>query len=379
MEFILNATTLTKGGSLQVATALILESVADSANINWHFAISNSVAEEVSRFIDLPPTATIFQKSPARDMTTRQQLTQLALRHPSAVVFTVLGPAYVRFPIPHLLGFADGWVTHPTWAAYRTLRFPKEMISFVATSLYKAFWLRRADHWCVETEVARQGLHRRVGIPLSKITVVPNTCGDHYRFKTSFQTARPQSGRLRLLCFAAPYPHKNLTLLPEIALHLRRHEPELDFEIVLTLPAECVLLRQIILHAQRLGVSEHFQNYGPVAVLDGPKLYRTCHICLLPTVLETYSASYAESMAMGLPIVTTDLNFAHDACGDAALYFPARDAHLAALQIRRLIHDPILWQQLTARGKQIAEALPTPRKRYEMYVALLQKLHQSLR
>jgi glycosyltransferase involved in cell wall biosynthesis len=377
MRVLFNAANLFKGGALQVATSFVLQALEDVSMVRWRFALSARVAEEVSRFVKLPSTIEIFERSPARDNAGRKRLAALADKHPEDPVFTLLGPAYVRFRSPHLLGFADGWVSHSTWTAYRTLNFPSEWFSFAATSLYKAFWLRRADHWCVETEVARQGLHRRIRLPLDRISVVPNTCGDHYR-QATFQSIPVSGGeKLRILALAAPYPHKNLTLLPPVAVELQRLEPELDFEVVFTLPGDAPLWGQVVRDAQRLGVEKRVVNHGPFAVSDGPALYRSCHVCLLPTLLETYSATYAESMAMGLPIVTTDLSFAHSACRDAALYFQPRNVAAAAKQIQRLVPDPALRQQLVSRGQQIFAELPTPRQRYEMYVEVLKRLPAS--
>jgi glycosyltransferase involved in cell wall biosynthesis len=109
-------------------------------------------------------------------------------------------------------------------------------------------------------------------------------------------------------------------------------------------------------------------------VADGPDLYKSADICLLPTLLETFSATYPEAMAMGLPIVTTDLGFAHDVCDDAALYFRPQDAQAAADCILRLVDDPQLWTQQIARGKEILKRYPTPQERYDQYIALLHSL-----
>ncbi len=79
-------------------------------------------------------------------------------------------------------------------------------------------------------------------------------------------------------------------------------------------------------------------------------------------------------MAIGLPIVTTDLDFAHDVCDDAALYYRPRDAGGAADAIERLLDDRQLWERLIARGKEVLERYPTPHERYEQYIRLLLSL-----
>jgi glycosyltransferase involved in cell wall biosynthesis len=374
MHIILNTTTLFKGGALQTSTAFILQALANPSDIRWQFVLSAESARQVSRFRPLPPEAVVFDRSPARHWPSRRRLAETVAGSRPDLVFTFSGPAYAKFDLPHVVGVTDGWVTHSTWSAFRAVRFPREWFFFGLNSFYKIYWYRKANHWFVQTEVARQGLHRRAFIPLDKITIVPNTCGEHYRQQVG-EVDFPQPGtKLRLLSFAASYSHKNLILLPEIAVHLQQLEPSLDFEMVLTLPPGDALLARINRLAAKRGVAQRIVNRGPVPVSDGPDLYRSCQICLLPTLLETYSATYAESMAMGLPIVTTDLNFARDACRDAALYFSPRNAQAAARQIQRLIHDEALWRRQIADGKKIFATLPTPRQRYDMYVETLRQL-----
>jgi glycosyltransferase involved in cell wall biosynthesis len=77
---------------------------------------------------------------------------------------------------------------------------------------------------------------------------------------------------------------------------------------------------------------------------------------------------------MGLPVVTSDLDFSRAICGDAALYFAPREAAAAADQILALLASPALWARLTDRGRQQLQQLPTPRDRYLSYVALLRNL-----
>jgi glycosyltransferase involved in cell wall biosynthesis len=374
MHIILNATTIFKGGAVQAATANVLQALRHPDGLRWRFVLSEKVAHEVSRFASLPAETVVFERSPARNLSSRRKLKSLVDELKPDLVFTVRGPAYVAFSAPHAITIADGYVTHANWSAVRSLRFPRDWLFFGLNTLYKTFWIRKAEYWFVQTEVARQGLHRRARLPLDRISVIPNACAEHYRQQSAVSEFPAASEKVRLLSFAAAYPHKNLDLLPDVAAHLQRLEPALNFEMVLTLPDGEPLLERINRRAAKLNVTQRIVNRGPVPVAEGPDLYRSCHVSMLPTNFETYSATYAESMAMGLPIITTDLNFAHDACRDAALYFEARNAAAAAREIQRLIHDPDLRRRLVSRGKEILSELPTPRQRYEMYVEVLKRL-----
>jgi glycosyltransferase involved in cell wall biosynthesis len=382
MRVLVNATTLVKGGGLQVAASVISEALRGRSRRDWLFAVSRRMADELARFRLQPDSRfQVFDQSPARSKAARRDLKRLEQRCRPDAVFTVFGPSYVQFDAPHLLGCALGWVTHATWLAYRTKSFPFEWAQTIADSAYKAWWLRQADAWVVESEIARQGLCRRLRLPQERIAVVSNTCHEAY-FARAAQRPFPQPERcVRLLSLSAAYPHKCLDLIPKVAKELSQLRPTLEFQFVVTLPQEAPLLAWILRRAQALGVIHRIQNVGPVAVADGPALYETCDVSFTPTVLETFSAAYPEAMAMGLPVVTSGLDFARDICGDAAAYFRPRDARSAAEAIASVIASPQQWASLLAAGKQRLTSFPTPQQRFQRYEELLASLHdrRSLR
>ena len=71
----------------------------------------------------------------------------------------------------------------------------------------------------------------------------------------------------------------------------------------------------------------------------------------LPTLLECFSASYAEAMVMEKPIITSDMGFAHCVCKDAAIYFNPVDAQDIANKLTKLIDDKNLQISLVQKGK----------------------------
>jgi glycosyltransferase involved in cell wall biosynthesis len=377
MKVLLNTSTLHKGGVLQTSTAFIQQALRHDDGIEWILAVSKTVARELEQFgAKLPTSSIVLDELPSHSRAARRQVAELEAQVQPDCVFTFSGPAYVRFRNFHVMGCSNPWVTHSTLTAYRSL-FPRGWMDNIARNLYRAYWFTQADAWIVQTETGRQGLHKRLRRPLDHIAVIANTCGEHY---LAHQGRRPfpQPGQqVRLLSFAAPYRQKNQDLIPYVIRELKRLRPELDFKFVLTLPPEHYVGREVLGVAKRLGVLDHIENLGPVPVARGPELYRSCDICFLPTLLETFSANYPESMAIGLPIITTDLGFARDVCADAALYFRPRDAQSGAAAILRLLDDPELWNRLIDRGKQVLPRFPTPEQRYDSYVRTIRDLSSN--
>ncbi len=379
MRVLLNCSTLVKGGALQAAVSFIRTGMQlRDIDIQWHYALSPNVSEELQGFDILSKleSVSMIEPSPARNKESRRALAILEQKIRPDVVFTFFGPAYVNFTAPHLCGVADGWVTHGDRWAWRTIQGPRDALRLLGGILYKAFMFRKADAWVTESATARNGLIKRLRIRRENITIVQNSCASHYLSTEVHEGIPPSDARLRILCLSAYYRHKNLELVPVVARELAELSKNLRFEFVMTLPEEGDGFGRIISKAKTLGVEQHMVNVGPVPVSQGQDLYRSCHILFLPSVLETFSANYPEAMAMGLPIVTTNLDFAREVCGNAALYFEPMNARDAARAIAQVYQNATLWQALTAEGKNILHSLPTQERKYEMYKSCLYALHR---
>lgn len=361
------------GGAVQVCAELITQFTWNlaAADVEWYFCLSPVIAEALEsrgvRVSDL--NHCIVSSSPAKDRSARRQLARLVRQASSDAVFTVFGPAYVRFDRPHLLGVADGWVTHSTRLAYSSLPTVAAQLKMLGTCCYKGLWYRQADRWIVEAPVARHGLSKRWRVPLEAIEVVPNNCASNYLDAAA--TKCHSTDDVRFLTLSAAYPHKNLELIPHIAAALRAQRPNRRFEFRLTLPHDNPAWQRVAALAEKLGVADSVVNLGVVKVGDGPAAYQQCDICFLPTLLETFTAVYPEAMAMQRPIVTTDLAFAHDICGDAAAFFTPKDAQSAATAILRLVDDPNYASQLVERGLQRLTSFLSPRDRAQRAIEIL--------
>ncbi len=374
MKVLVNATTLVKGGGIQVAASFIVEACRDAAGIDWHYAVSAQIAEELQSLDVAAANLRVFPVSPTRDKAARKALLELEAQVEPDVVFSVFGPAYVRFRAPHLCGVAVGWVTHSTRLAFAALPGPVARLKTLLTCIFKGLWLRPAQRWVVEAENARAGLHRRVRVPLDAIDVVPNTCAAVFTEAAMPAASRPaDTDTVRLLYVSAYYPHKNIEFIPEVAAAIRRQAPDRQFEFVITLPDDEPGLARVMRRAAELGVADCIRNVGRVSLNQVIGLYRDTHICFMPSLLETFSATYPEAMALGRPIVTSDLDFARATCGDAAEYFRAGDAAAAAGCILQLLQSSAAWERCIRRGYAVLAQLPDARAKYRLYVEAVRR------
>jgi glycosyltransferase involved in cell wall biosynthesis len=379
LRIALNASTLVMGGALQVCLNIIREALCDPT-LSWVFFVTPRVMSEiVSAGLTIPSEALhVVAESPSRSRQARAQVKALVQDTMVDAVFTVFGPAYVEFGVPHLIGVADPWVTHSNWKAWIGLRRFGEMVRKPLIALYKGSWYRRANAWVVEAEVAKRGLVERWQLPGEKIAIVPNNCGPSY-FEYAFRDVTQAIGRgvgdsIQVSTLSAYYAHKNLELIPKVARWLAG-EGSLDrFTFNLTLPEQSEGWKRISQLATTYGVHGAIRNWGSVPVISGPLFYDNADIMFLPTLLETFSANYPEAMAARRPIVTSDLEFARSLCGNAAEYFDPLDPEDAGKALLRVADDLLRRQKLISEGDKILRRLPLPGEKYGMYKQSILKM-----
>ena len=153
--------------------------------------------------------------------------------------------------------------------------------------------------------------------------------------------------------------------------------PSHEFNFIVTLPDTGKVVANFWEKADYLKVRSSIQNIGPLKVEECPGWYNKSHIVFVPTLLETFSATYPEAMKMGKPIVTTDFYFSRNVCGDAALYYSPLSAEDAAKSIKMIVEDQKLHQKLIQKGYEKLLSFPTPAEKYNIMIAWLETVHKQ--
>jgi len=165
---------------------------------------------------------------------------------------------------------------------------------------------------------------------------------------------RPYLDRWKFFYLTSYYPHKNIEVLIDL---YEQHRGDLqDTALFLTVskqdhPAVKPLLQTI---ADK-GLGEMIVNLGPLPQSALAAYFRGMDCLLMPSLLESFSGSYLEAMHYGVPVITSDLDFAREVCGEAALYFDPWNPAAIRDTILRLRGDPGLAASLVRAGKKQAE------------------------
>jgi glycosyltransferase involved in cell wall biosynthesis len=152
-----------------------------------------------------------------------------------------------------------------------------------------------------------------------------------------------------LLAVSALSAHKNVDALIEAMPRLRRAFPD----VVLVVPGNPRRRgEELVERARGLGVAEGIVFPGWVDAADLEGLYRAASCFVFPSFREGFGMPLLEAMARGVPIASSSSSALPEVAGDAALYFePDRPAEIAEA-IARILSDPNLARELTARGRE---------------------------
>ena len=373
----LNMTTLNQGGVIQRAMSFIGNLDSALSEFDWHLLASKTInAQLKATQTTTTVPVSVFETSPSKNTASRKLIAKSITEINPQMVYTFGGPSYLKLAAPELTGITDGWMTHSDAEAYRSVPRLRNRWGLKLASRYKLQWCKKASHFIVQTETSKQGLAASGKINLNRIHVIPNALSPWYRNADYEITKQNHSQPIKIFCFAAAYSHKRHDMLPDVCKHLERLGLN-DFEILITLPDDNPITQSVMSHAKSIGVAKRIRNLGPIPATDGVKIFQQCHICFMPTVLETFSATYLEAMATRTPIVTSNREFATEICGTGALYFESSNAQVAAAKIFEVVTQPEVGKNLVAEALKQLEVFPNVEQQMNIYRQTLSTLLSS--
>jgi|GEM_PF-102486 len=371
MKILINTASTYKGGGVQVALSFIQE-CKDISEHEYHVVLGEMIADLInpeeysSNFffyeIGFRPATRVFSLN-----SHKRYFKKLEQKIRPDVVFTTSGPAYWRPESSHLVGYNLGHYVYPNSPFFKAIPFWQRWKWFLKGTVINYFFKKDADAYVVQTDDINRRLRDLLNV--NKVFTVSNTHNQYYEEPKWFVNKLPekQVDEYRFLTFSTWHTHKNLGIIPSVIAYLpERIKKKVRF--VLTLPEN--EFQKYFPPNDR----QNIINIGPINPQEGPSLYNECDALFLPTLLECFSATYAEAMKMKKPIITSDLGFAHAVCGEAALYADPIDPKHFAERIVQLISKPALSDRLIQKGQLQHTSYLTARQRAENYLDICNDL-----
>lgn len=334
-----NCTTNVVGGGVK-NSAIFIKNAINYSEVNWYFAISKEVLEILeNENIKLSDKFKLFENSPARNIAMRKELIAYCAKIKPNIIYTMAGPAYVKFKEYHVMGISSPYMTHAKFLQFKLSGNCHEIIKKTLSTGFKMFKSLSANHYVFQTNEARIGFSKRMKIPDFKTSVISNAVDEKMLSQLSkLITNNKEEKVISIFCPGAAYAHKGFQFIPEIAKHLEELVSD-EFKFIITLP-ESSLLRDINLKSKKFGVEKHINNIGPYKYSNVAKLYSKANIVFVPSLLETFSASYLEAMAAQKILIVADKGFAKEVCGHAAAYVNPLNSKEAAEMLAKAIESP---------------------------------------
>lgn len=343
-----------KAGGGKVILDTYLRLLVESAPADHYFILTpdrdayRHVETDRIRLVDIPSWA---HSNLATIPLYRVVLPRLLKRHRINAILN-FGDIVIPTDVPQLYNFDWAFAVYPDHMSWRRLSRAEKLLYRVKLHYFEAY-LPRATIIMAQTEAMKARLEARYR--LGDVVLVPAAAAvvDEQTGETRFDLP---DAPVKLVYPANYYPHKNIEVLEEVADLLKAR-------------GSGALLVTTLAHDEHGGARAFLDrvaekrlngvlfNVGRVASADMPSLYRVSDGLLMPTLLETFGLPYVEAMHHQKPILTSDLDFAHAVCGDAAIYFDPLDPQSIVAAIERLFADDDLRRAVTERGRERLRAM----------------------
>ena len=368
MNFIINCSNLKQGGGLQVGDSVCRELVNYS---HHHFIVVLSTAfnETASAVRDYPNVEVVIHdiKNDLRTILLGRDalLDSIVKEKKIDAVLTIFGPSRWRPRCKHLCGFARAQLLIGS-EFISSSSFISGLKQLFKYNIWKWAFKRSSNTFFTENQYISDMLPGLLGDV--KVYTVTNYYNQVFDECEKWKEKRlPAFEGTTLLTISNAYPHKNMEIAAAVSHILVNKYPDFNFRFVFSIEREQY-------HADINGIEDHFVFLGKVNIKECPSLYKQCDIAFQPTLMECFTATYPEAMRMGVPIVTTDLEFARGLCGDAACYYRAIDAEAAAKAIYKVATEKEYSSRLVENGRRQLLTYDNYEQRAEKLLSILEEI-----
>lgn len=367
-SILINSSNLHAGGGIQVAVSFLYElSCIKKAQLSKvHVIASSEVDESLSR---LKVNVNIFG---SYEVINTYGLKTFSSRLSSKIknydlVFTVFGPNYLRVKAKkEIVGFAQPWLLDFDNPISRSMGFVERNILKAKFFVQWLFFLR-ADHLIAELEHVKRSLVVHKGVDSNKVSVVYNTVSSLYLDSSKWNSIviDKANKKIALGIVTRDYPHKNLAVLPDVA-EILAEKYKLNVHFYTT-------LNDFEWDARDDYFKQNVSTVGSLSPDQCPSFYEQMDGVVFPSLLECFSATPLEAMAMSKPLFSSDRGFVKDVCSDYSIYFDPENPEDIAKKIADYFHSDIDYSEKLSEARNHALNFSSARGRAEKYLEIIQQ------
>lgn len=228
--------------------------------------------------------------------------------------------------------------------------------------------LKRSNWIITDTFHVKNQIHKRLGIKLEKIFVIPLAI-DHSIFHAEAPKLPRNRNEKRILHVGTYAPRKNFQNLIYAFALVKQRFPEIKLFKVgrPNWKMEYERSMQLILE---LGLQDHIIFQTGLNDVELAELYRSADCLVFPSFYEGFGFPILEAMACGTPVITSNSSCLPEVAGDAAIFINPDNIDEMATAISRVLSDMDLAHELRNRGLRRAKEFhweDTAKKTIEAY------------
>ncbi|MBI3576598.1 glycosyltransferase family 4 protein [Candidatus Gottesmanbacteria bacterium] len=235
----------------------------------------------------------------------------------------------IFYPGKFIVTIHDLTILHFDTGKATTLPLPFYKLRRLGYYLVLAVGLRRAQKIIAVSQTTKQEIIDHFGINEKKIVIT------HEGIDTLATSDKRQAISQYFLYVGNAYPHKNLeTLLKAIA----------------KLKSKLVLVGKDDYFYQRLPRQDNVTFFGEANDGQLRSLYKNAIALVFPSLMEGFGLPGLEAMAVGTPVVCSDIPVFREVYGEAALYFDALDINDLVKKLSEITTNDSLRKNLVGKG-----------------------------
>ncbi len=224
--------------------------------------------------------------------------------------------------------------------AVTTLPIWQYWVKYLAYRFTVGQAVHKASQILVPAKTIQQTLIQYYPQAKTKTTVTYEGIDQH------LQLSKTKKATNQLLYVGSLYPHKNIGLVLQALTQL----PNFELTIV---GARNVFVNKIKQQVQQLGINQQVHFLGSVDDTQLSQLYSSAYALVQPSLSEGFGLTGVEAMALGTPVIASDIPIFREIYQDAAQYFDPHDLASFCQAVKTL--TPTKRASLIKRGHQVAQ------------------------
>jgi glycosyltransferase involved in cell wall biosynthesis len=358
----------TGGGKSILNNYLELLHISKSTNKYYVLTPDRSEYSKYSNdHIEVIDISSIYKKNSFFPVLYYFVLPNILRRYNIDVIFN-LGDIIIPSSTQQLYLFDWAYAVYPDSIVWKRMDIKSLLVRKIKIFAIK-WYLKNATTVIAQTKTIRDRLSSVYG--LNNVEIIPNAVTlENLESKQQYNFSLPEE-KFKLLYLSNYSSHKNVDILIPLAIKIKASN--LPYCLIVTIDrGQHKYAGKFVESIEKFGLQKVLINIGYVDMDKVPSLYDQCDALLMPTLLESYGLPYVEAMYHKRTILTSDLDFAQDVCGDAAFYFDPLDADSILKTINQAFENDEVRIQKIKNGNSKIDNLLTWEQVFQKYHSLLE-------